>query len=247
VQLAGSARLDGQPLSFTGELIDAASEPELHNRPLRLTLVARGAIDGNLVVVLDRRSDVPHDSLLIDVPKLMLADRTLGKADKLAVMVTPGEASLKADIKLDGEQLSGVIEVRQSSTLAADTAILRDDRLAAALHESLSGVDQLAAKIDLSGTLKRPDFRIDSNVGPQLAAGVNGAVTKYLTERKDRLVAKVQGRVDEQMSKLDKLRSEDQKLVTQLAALMGGASGLPVGPASLPRIGQSLPLDKLNR
>jgi hypothetical protein len=148
--------------------------------------------------------------------------------------------------------------VRQSSTLAADTAILRDDRLAAALHESLSGVDQLAAKIDLSGTLKRPDFRIDSNVGPQLAAGVNGAVTKYLTERKDRLVAKVQGRVDEQMSKLDKLRSEaqqelmgklgeDQKLVTQLAALMGGASGLPVGPASLPRIGQSLPLDKLNR
>jgi uncharacterized protein (TIGR03545 family) len=257
VQLAGSARMDGQPLSFTGELIDAASEPELHDRPLRLTLVGRGAFDGRLVVELDRRGDVPHDSLTIDVPKLMLADRTLGKADKLAVNVTPGEASLKADIKLDGEQLRGVIEVRQSSTLAAETPVLRDDRLAAVLQESLSGVDQLAAKIELTGTLKRPDFKIESNVGPQLAAGVNGAVTKYLTERKDRLVAKVQGKVDEQLAKLDAVRheahkellgklGEDQKLIAQLASLMGGG-GPPLDAASLPRIGGALSLDKLKR
>jgi uncharacterized protein (TIGR03545 family) len=258
VQLAGSASLDGQPLTFTGELIDVASEPELHDRPLKVSLVGRGAFEGTLLVELDRRKETPHDWLTIDVPKLMLAHRTLGRADKLAVKVTPGEASLKADIRLDGERLTGVIEVRQSSTLAAETPMLRDDRLAEVLHESLSGVDQLAATIELSGTLKRPDFKIESNVGPQLAAGINGAVTKYLTERKDRLVAKVQGKADEQVAKLEKLRQEaqqellgtlgeDQKLVTQLASLMGGGSGLPLDPASLPRIGQSFSLDKLKR
>jgi uncharacterized protein (TIGR03545 family) len=257
VHLAGSARLDGQPLTFTGDVVDAASEPELHDRPLRLTMVGRGAFEGNLTVQLDRRGDVPHDSLSIDVPKLMLADRTLGKPGKLAVNVTPGEASLKADVKLDGEQLRGTIELKQSSTLAAETPMVRDDRLAAVLHESLSGVDQLAAKIELSGTLKRPDFTIESNVGPQLAAGINGAVTRYLVERKERLVAKVQGKVDEQLAKLETLREEaqqellgklgeDQKLVTQLASLMGG-SGLSLDPAGLPKIGQSLSLDKLKR
>nr|MBA3480603.1 TIGR03545 family protein [Pirellulales bacterium] len=211
VKLAGEARVSGQPLTFTGELVDAASEPELHDRPLRMTIVGAGAIDGKVVVELDRRGDVPHDSLTIDVPKLLLADRTLGKADKLAVKVTPGEASIKADIHIDGDQLTGVIEVRQSSTLAADTPMLRDDRLAAVLQESLSGVDQLAATVHLSGTLKKPDLKIESNLGPQLAAGVNGAVRKYLTERKDRLVAKVQGKVDQQVAKLETRRQEAQQ------------------------------------
>jgi uncharacterized protein (TIGR03545 family) len=254
VSLSGAARIDGEPLHFSGVLSDAASEPQLHDRPLRLTLKSTGAFAGDLVLQLDRRSDVLRDSLTIDVPKLQLAHRTLGKAGKLAVQVTPGEASLKADIQLVGDQLSGVIEVRQSSTLAADTPLLRDDRLAAVLHESLSGVDELAATIHLAGTLKRPDIDIQSNVGPQLAAGINGAVTKYLTERKDRLVAKVQGKVDEQVAKLDARRQEaqqellaklgeDQKLVTQLASLMGGS---PLNAGSLPKIG-SISLDKLKR
>ncbi|HEX6961252.1 MAG TPA: TIGR03545 family protein, partial [Lacipirellula sp.] len=195
VELAGQIRVNGEALRFTGQLVDAASEPELHDRPLRLSLVSRGAIEGKVVVELDRRSHTPHDSLTIDVPKLMLGDRTLGKTEKLAVKVTPGEASLKADIKLDGQKLCGIIEVRQSSTLAADTTILRDDRIAAVLQESLSGVDQLAATIHLEGTLKRPDVKIESNVGPQLAAGVTHAVQKYLTDRAERLEAKIQAKV----------------------------------------------------
>jgi uncharacterized protein (TIGR03545 family) len=256
VKLAGEARVSGQPLTFTGELVDAASEPELHDRPLRLTLVGAGAIDGNVVVELDRRGDVPHDSLTIDVPKLMLTDRTLGKADKLAVKVTPGEASIKADIHIDGDQLTGVIEVRQSSTLAADTPMLRDDRLAAVLQESLSGVDQLAATVHLTGTLKKPDLKIESNLGPQLAAGVNGAVRKYLTERKERLVAKVQGRVDEQVAKLESRRQEaqqellaklgeEQKLITQLASMMGGTPSLD--SVSIPQLGKAISFDKRKR
>jgi uncharacterized protein (TIGR03545 family) len=256
VKLAGEARVSGQPLTFTGELVDAASEPELHDRPLRMTLVGAGAIDGNIVVELDRRGDVPHDSLTIDVPKLLLADRTLGKADKLAVKVTPGEASIKADIHIDGDQLTGVIEVHQSSTLAADTPMLRDDRLAAVLQESLSGVDQLAATVHLSGTLKKPDLKIESNLGPQLAAGVDGAVRKYLTERKDRLVAKVQGRVDEQVAKLESRRQEaqqellaklgeEQKLITQLASMMGGTPSLD--SVSIPQLGKAISFDKLKR
>jgi len=256
IELAGYAHLDGQPLTFTGELVDAASEPELHDRPLRLRLSAVGAIAGTLVIELDRRSDVPHDSLTLDAPKLQLAHRTLGKADKLVVRVAPGNASLKADIKLDGDQLRGVIELRQSSRLAAETPMLRDDRLAAVLHESLSGVDRLEATVLLAGTLQRPEVKIESNVGPQLATGVNGAARKYLTERKDRLIAKVQGRVDEQLAKLEARRQEaqrellttlgeDQKLVTQLSSLLGGKPSFESG--IVPQLGKAISLDKFKR
>jgi uncharacterized protein (TIGR03545 family) len=255
VELAGDARLDGQAMAFTGLLTDVASEPQLHQRPLQLSIRTTGAVDGLLTVELDRRGEVPHDSLVIDVPKLNLAHRTLGRAGKLAVTVAPGVASLKADIRLDGEQLIGTVELKQSSTLAAQTPVLRDDRIAAVIQESLTGVDRLEAKIALTGTLKRPSIKIESNVGPQLAAGVSGAVKKYLTDRKDRLMAKVQGQVDEQLGKLQAERDkaqreltaalgENQQLVTQLASLMGGNSPLEV---DVTKIGKSLDLSKFKR
>jgi uncharacterized protein (TIGR03545 family) len=256
VELAGAARMNGELLTFTGELTDVASQPGLHDRPMRLKLVIAGAFDGNIVVESDRRGDVAHDSLTIDVPKLMLAERTLGKAEQLSLNVTPGAASLKADIKLDGETLTGVIHLRQSSTIAADTPMLRDDRLAAALQKSLRGVDELSATIELAGTLRKPDIRIESNVGPQLAAGIQGAMKEYLTERKDRLVTKLQGQVDEQVAKLEARRQEvqqellaklgeDQQLFAQLASIMGGKPSLEA--ISLPKVGQTISLDRFKR
>jgi uncharacterized protein (TIGR03545 family) len=255
VELAGDARLDGQAMAFTGLLTDVASEPQLHQRPLQLCIQTTGAVEGVLTVELDRRTAIAHDSLVIDVPKLNLAHRTLGRADKLAVTVAPGAASLKADIRLDGDQLIGTIELNQSSTLAAQTPALHDDRIAAVIQESLTGVDRLEAKIALAGTLKRPSIKIESNIGPQLAAGVSGAVKKYLTDRKDRLMAKVQGQVDEQLGKLQAERDkaqqeltaalgENQQLVTQLASLMGGNSPLEV---DVTNIGKSLDLSKFKR
>lgn len=255
VTLAGEARLDGQAMNFKGLLTDVASEPELHERPVRLCITSQGAVDGVLTVELDRRGEVSHDSLTIDVPKLNLSHRTLGRADKLAVTVAPGDASIKADIRIDGDQLTGTVILSQSSTLAASTPMLRDDRIAAVIHESLVGVDRLEAKIQLAGTLKRPSVKIQSNVGPQLAAGVTGASRKYLTERKDRLMAKVEGRVDEQLAKLQAQRDraqqeltaalgENQQLVAQLASLMGGQMPAEI---DVTKIGKSLDLSKFKR
>ncbi|MBA3483748.1 MAG: hypothetical protein H0T51_18245, partial [Pirellulales bacterium] len=82
------------------------------------------------------------------------------------------------------------------------------------------------------------------------------AVRKYLTERKDRLVAKVQGKVDQQVAKLETRRQEaqqellaklgdDQKLITQLASLIGGTPSLD--STSIPQIGKAISFDKLKR
>jgi uncharacterized protein (TIGR03545 family) len=259
VELAGDASLNGALLTFAGELTDAASQPELHDQPLRLCLHGSGAFSGELLVELDRRADTPHDLLKIDVPQMPMNARALGNAEKLAVTLTPGEASFKADVHLDGDELSGLIEFHQSSRLTANTPALHDDRIAQVLQQSLSGVDRFEATVRLAGTLKRPDVKIDSNVGPQLAGSMSTAVRAYLTERKDRLVAKVQGRIDEQMSKLDAQREkaqqellgklgENQQLISQVASLMGGSGGKPsLESLGIPQLGKNLSLDKFKR
>jgi uncharacterized protein (TIGR03545 family) len=256
VTLAGTARIDGQPVEITGELTDAATEPQFHVRPLQLSLTATGGIGGVLTATLDRRTGESHDTLVLDCPHLALGERTLGRADKLAVSVAPGEASLAAEVHLDGDQLSGFIKMHQSSTLQARTPALHDDRLAEMLSESLRGVDRLDADVKLSGTLRRPQWKIESNLGPQLADGINGAVRRYLADRGDRLVAKVQGKVDEQLAALDARRQQAQKellgklgdnqqLVGELATLMGGKPS--VEGLAIPQIGSAIKFDRLKR
>lgn len=256
VTLAGTASIDGQPVEITGELTDAAAEPQYYDRPLRLCLTAAGGIGGELTATLDRRTGEAHDLVVLDCPHLALGQRTLGRADKLAVSIAPGEASLAAEVHLDGEQLSGFIKMHQSSTLEARTPALHDDRLAEMLGESLRGVDRLEADVKLSGTLRRPQWKIQSNLGPQLADGINGAVRRYLADRRDRLMTKVQGKVDEQLAALEARRQtaqqellaklgDNQKLVGELATLMGGnpsAQGL-----AIPQIGSALKFDRLKR
>jgi uncharacterized protein (TIGR03545 family) len=254
VGVSGAARLDGQTLAFAGQITDATNEPRLHPEPMRINLTGSGAVTCQLAVELDHRGDVAHDHLLLDCPRLDLASRTLGQADRLAVLVAPGAATVRADVRLDGDALSGTVELRQGSALSVATPMIRDDRLAQVLHESLAGVDRLEATIELAGTLRKPSYQIESNLGPQLAAGVSGAVRRYLVDRKDRMVAKIQGQIDQQLARLDAARSqaerellaklgEDQQLISQLAPLLGGATSLE--GLAVPQIGKAF--EKLQR
>lgn len=252
VDLTATATLGGQHVELMGALTDAASEPQWHDKPLRLELTSTGVVAATLAVELDRRGDQPHDSLVLDCPKLVLPARPLGKPGSMAVNVTAGDASIHADVRLDGDALAGVIELRQSSKLEAATGALRDDRIAQVLNESLAGVDRVEAKVQLAGTLKKPEWKIESNVGPQIAAGMTGAMKKYVAERKDRLLAKVKGGVDEQLAKLDAARQaaqqellaqlgDDQKLIGQLAG------GQPSLDAAIPELTKKFNLDKLTK
>ncbi len=256
VNLTATANMNGQTIALVGELTDAASEPQWHNQPLRLRLTSTGAVAATLAVELDRRGDKPHDSLVLDCPHLAMPARALGKADRMAVNMTAGDASVHADVKLVGDALAGVIELRQAGTLEAATGAIRDDRIAQVLDESLAGVDHVEAKVQLAGTLKKPQWKIESNLGPQLAAGVDGAMRKYLTDRKDRLMAKITGGVDEQLAKLDGRRQEaqqellgklgdDQKLIGELASLAGGNPLLE--SLGVPELSKKLDLDKLRK
>jgi hypothetical protein len=85
---------------------------------------------------------------------------------------------------------------------------------------------------------------------------MNAALRRYLVERRDRLVAKLQAKVDEQLAKLEARRQaaqqellaklgEDRQVVAQIASLLAGQQGL--SGVSIPQLGKVLPLDTLQR
>jgi len=250
LQLEGFASMGGEQLPIVGTLTGATTEPHLWADPMRISLQGSGATLLALEATLDRRNAVAVDHLSIDCPQLAMPGRTLGNPNKLAVKVAPGIAIVRIDLTLTDDQLAGKIIFSQPSvelTVGADSS--KNRHLAAALEQALAGIGNLEANVTLAGTITKPQITLQSDLGPQLAAGINTAVQQLVKQRGQELLAKTQAKVDEQLQRLDQSRQQaqqellaklgkHQELLGQLAALSGGTTpGL-----SIPKIGQAFRL-----
>jgi uncharacterized protein (TIGR03545 family) len=249
VDVQGVARLAGKPLALTGTLRDVSSQPWLHDRPARLQLVGAGPVAVKALVELDRRQEVPLDSIRLECDQLAMPGKTLGRPEKISVSLAPGEGSLHAEVRLDGDRLAGIITLQQSHVeLQPAVGATGDLALASAIAESLKQIDGFEASMLLSGTMGEPQWKLKSDLGPQLAAGVNGALRQYAKQQSDRLLAKAQADIDARLARLTRMRQDaQQQLLAQLgehqhllAALapMAGAASQGGGGFSLPRIGK---------
>jgi len=251
LQLEGLAQLNGEPLRLTGTLTGISDAPHLLDAPTRLVLSGSDAIELSAELILDRRDEIATDQIHLECPQLTLSQRTLGNAEKLAIEMGPGVADFQLDLVMHGDSIKGqILFAQESLQLTPRFAKSPPGKLAQVLSQSLSGVEQLEANVTLAGTLKKPQVKIESDIGNQVAAGVNASVQQWITGHREALLAKSRAQVDEQMQKLSELRDsgqkkllaqlgEGQELLGKLAALTGSGKGLPPG---IPQIGKSLRL-----
>ncbi|MEQ8838419.1 MAG: hypothetical protein RID07_16565, partial [Lacipirellulaceae bacterium] len=154
------------------------------------------------------------------------------------------------------EQLSGQILWNQSDVqLGASVGKIKDQQLQLALQESLNSLEKVEATVELSGTLEKPAWKLQSDLGPQLAVGLKSAMSGYLEARTEKLMAGVREKIDKQMAKLTEKQEaaqqqltaklgKNQELLAGLNALTGGGGGQQ--KLSLPQIGK-LPFGNLKR
>jgi len=205
----GDFRDGGQYVPFTGTLTDLTTEPARHGRPATVTIEARGETPLRVFAVLDRAGAAPHDRLVVDLPRVDLPARTLGRAEELALRVAPGRAAFKLEIDLRDDSLAGQLVFAQES-VRLETALAASfggEPVRTRVNQALQQVQQLTVTVDLAGTLRRPNARLHSNLGPQLAEGLSTAVRQELQTRVDQLAARVDREVVEQLDKLDRLVS----------------------------------------
>jgi len=255
LQLEGEASLGGELLQIAGTLTGATSEPHLWADPMRISLRGSGATALSLEATLDRRKAVAVDHLQFNCPQLAMPSRTLGNSEKLAIKIAPGNASVRIDLTLTDDQLAGEIFFNQPSVrLTVDADLKKNRHLVTAFEQALASVSQVEAQVTLAGTLQKPQVSLHSDLGPQLAAGMNTAIQRLVQRRGQELLAKTQAKVDDQLQRLSQARQqgqqellaklgEHQKLLGQLAALSGGGTG----KLSTARLGQSFGLGTQRR
>jgi uncharacterized protein (TIGR03545 family) len=255
--LRGSGRLSGQSFELSGTLTDVSNRPALCNQPVRLKLITTGSLQIQVQATIDRTGPVAKDQILADCGGIVLPKLRLGGSDKLRLSIAPSTATLNVSVTLEGDKLSGDVQLVQKQVQITPSVGEGLDRFQVvdALEESLNDIHMVATRISLSGTLDRPQFELWSNLGPAVAEAMNHTLEKAVNNYARQALVQSQQRVDEELAELDRqIANEQATLRPQLAAstdslkqLLGSSNGDTKSRLSLEQLGQQLPANSLFR
>lgn len=255
LEIRGTGRIGQQTLPLAGTLTDWTDQPRLHGQPTRLRLTSASPVPLELQATIDRTGPVPRDQLLIDCDRLLLPNVQWGSTDQLRLAVAPSAATVNVSLRLEGERLSGDIQLVQKQVELTPQLSDELDRAGVEreLTEALSRVEALATRVSLGGTLSAPQCRIWSNVGPAVAEALDRALTRSVERYRRQLLADSQQRVDERLAQLDRQLSEAQAaFLSQLAESSGHLTALADEQRrplrlTIEHMGRRLPADSLFR
>ena len=223
LQLQGTARIGGQTVELGGTLTDVSDAPALHASPIRLRAKATGSLPLELQATIDRTGPVARDELLVDCRGVVMPTLNLGQADgDFRLTLAPSVASLSISVMVEGEKLSGDIQLvqRQVKITPVFTGQLSDVPLAAALQSTLAELDSLAVQVSLGGTLSEPTCSLWSTLGPAVAEATKRAMRAQGDEHAQVLVARARRQVDDRLANLEQQMQAQHRELT--AANHGG-------------------------
>jgi hypothetical protein len=253
--LQGAGRIANQPVELKGTLTDFVTEPALHNEPMRLRINTTGSMPVELQATIDRTHSVARDALLMDCHGVLLPRLALGRADQIEMTIAPSLASLSVSVAVDGEKLSGDIQVVQKNVriVPSTGGDFAEVPITGPLEETLGRIDSLATRISLGGTLHDPTCTLWSNLGPAVAEAMQRAIQRAGGQHTRALLVDAGKQGDERLTVVERQMTEQQtKWATRITDVREqlqtvAATEAPRDRISPDRLGRRLPNNSLFR
>lgn len=205
LQLEGAVRIAGQPVELRGVLTNLASKPRFHDQPIRLHLIGNGSLPLELQATIDRTGPVARDELLVDCQGILLPAAALGRNEQLAMHLAPSIGMLSVSVVVDGDQLTGDIQmVQQKVQLSPTVHGTGSATLATAMGETLGRVKSIATRLSLGGTLDEPKCTLWSNLGAAVAEALERALHRTGDQYSKALLVEAGRQVDERLAEVDR-------------------------------------------
>lgn len=226
LQVDGFGTVDRQEFDFRGTLTGITSDPVVYGQPLVVQIESSEPAAVRVQAILDRTGDERIDQITFDCPRIEQTARTIGRREQIALAISPGEMHLWAKLEMRGDQLTGRVIVKQEP-VEMSAALGRSwggERLTTAMNGSLSRVRHIHTVVDVAGTLRRPRWQVQSNLGEHVAGALRGALDSEVRHQQERLAARLQRELelrtgeltamieDRQRQLLDKLNVGDQEI-----------------------------------
>ncbi len=250
-QMSVEGRLwcEGRPYDFLASVAGLTTQPKVCRAPTVVRARVRLPAELWVEASLDRSGAEPHDRISLQCPAWAQPARTLGNPEQLALTVAPGNTDLTLDLELRGPRLSGRLRAVQEPVECAAVLGTRcgGPRVAGVLQTALGSLHRLEAEVQLYGTVAKPQWRVKSNLGSQLTAGLAIALERELETRRDQLLAEMQRMLEQRLAVAQQAvvarqtQVQNKLLVAITEARHMGSSLAQRVPAAQPFLSGNLP------
>lgn len=221
--VSGSARMGGRPMELSGTITDFTTSPAIHGKPIRAEFNSTGGLEMVVRLTVDRTGGVATDELIVDCPAFDLPNGQLGNPEKLGLAMAPSTGSLSVSLRIEGENLSGDIQLVQDrvalSPVVGPSASKLARRMGDAVGSSLATLPKPATRVTLSGTLDDPKLAVWSTLGPAVAQSLQNAATNLAREEAHKRLESTQQKIAGELASLDrKVNDAMTKLTAEVEA-----------------------------
>lgn len=215
IELKGEGDIGGHRMQVTGDLKDVNSAPQLVGKPFVARLNATGFGTAELKASLDRTQGIPIDDLDLEYTYEEPLTLELGDKDSFVLHMTAQRSKWTGSIRSENGNLSGVIYmVQRPAQFRPEVKDKIDERLQRLITNSLSGISKVEASVTLAGTVKRPQMKLKTNLGPAIANGIKDALGNELSAQQEALVAQLD----------EKFKARRSELISQFNSKYGNVA-----------------------
>ena len=238
LSLSGKMSIDRDLIPWQAVLSDITSDPRLLGKPAVLEASAAGPRPLQLKYTVDATTDVLRSELTAELRDPQGFALAAGRRQKARFEAGLSNLTWTAEVALTGNDMSGFIQlVSDIDGLSFEASDDVRPEILEAANEALHDIQSLDVVLALTGTLQKPDIVLSTELGDQIASGIQTAVMHQLDRARARLLEEADRQATAQLARLrtrfgeeyNRLAKENEKLITQvqevtqlLAALRSG-------------------------
>jgi uncharacterized protein (TIGR03545 family) len=209
LKISGEADVGGETMPFEGIMTGLTSAPAVYGKPITLWMKGQGRGHVQLDAKLDFTQPTPVYNLVVAYVLPEKTETQLGDAEALTLNVSAGRTECLAELELVGDRLSGKVTLKQEPVdIVADVSGDVDDEVRQMVQSTLSNIRQLHADVIISGTFDDLSWKLHSNLGPQLAGGLNRVLAQKVKSKRRQLARQVDDAAREQVTLFEKLLND---------------------------------------
>jgi uncharacterized protein (TIGR03545 family) len=220
----GVAELSGGPLNIAGQITGITTEPDVLGEPVVMQASGQGKSQIEVKAILDQTRPEAAYELAVAYRNSESMETQIGDDQSLALTVAAAATECRANLRLAGNQLIGKIDLIQSpvrvSMARHEDASSAENATAVQVNQAiegvLAGIQNLNSSLSIQGSIEHPELRLSSNLGPQIADGLNTVLVRQIEQQRLALSAKIDAATRAKSDEFRKLLNDRHGEVVKL-------------------------------
>ncbi|WP_417391547.1 TIGR03545 family protein [Gimesia sp.] len=244
LRISGFARRNQERIPFLAVVKELSSTPRQYQQPIRIQAQIDGQAEIKVAGELKYYEDEPAHEFVVLFKLPQQKKIKIENSDRISLALVADQTECRSHLTFREHDFQCQIEFSQTPVrFEFDSSRPEAQSITRLLQQSLSAIDSLSVNVHGSGSYDRPEWRIESALGQQVARGLTTAFQAELARGKQELAAEIEQLANQEREKLiQKLNQEYSAVLAELEveeskvqSVIQKVSGRPLGLRGLLR------------